>query len=221
MHRFVLAAATTTDPHSLTGIAGWAVDIMEKLGGFGAAFLIALENLFPPLPSEIILPLAGFTAGTGTSSITLLSAIIWCTCGSLVGAIALYGIGALLGRERTRWLMGKLPLVKVSDIEKTENFFDRRGSYTVFFGRMIPIFRSLISIPAGVTRMPMLKFIALTSTGSLIWNSVLIYAGYALGANWTKVEGYVSIFSKIVVVLCLVAATAWVILRVRNNRASK
>lgn len=126
MPRF-LAAASSADPQALSGIAGWAVDIMNDLGGFGAASLIALENLFPPLPSEVILPLAGFTAGTGNASFTLLGAILWCTAGSVVGAWALYGVGALLGRERTRKLMGKLPLVKTSDIEKTEAFFDRRG----------------------------------------------------------------------------------------------
>lgn len=217
MHRFIITTASN-DPQGLSGIAGWAVEIMEKLGGFGAAFLIALENLFPPLPSEVILPLAGFTAGTGSSNITLLSAILWCTCGSVVGAVVLYGLGAWLGRERTRWILGKLPLVKVSDIDKTEQFFDRRGAYTVFFGRMIPIFRSLISIPAGVTRMPMAKFALLTTAGSLIWNTALIYAGYALGANWTSVEGYVSFFSKLVVVICLLVAAIWVALRIRNNR---
>ena len=99
MPRF-LAAASSADPQALSGIAGWAVDIMNDLGGFGAASLIALENLFPPLPSEVILPLAGFTAGTGNASFTLLGAILWCTAGSVVGAWALYGVGALLGSER-------------------------------------------------------------------------------------------------------------------------
>ena len=123
----------------------------------------------------------------------------------VIGAWALYGVGVLLGRERTRWLMGKLPLVRTEDIERTEAFFDRRGMWTVFFGRMIPIFRSLISIPAGVTRMAFWKFTALTTAGSAIWNTVLIYAGYALGSNWTKVEGYISVFTKIVIVLVVLA----------------
>ena len=138
MHRFLAAASSSADPQALSGIAGWAVDIMNDLGGLGAASLIALENLFPPLPSEVILPLAGFTAGTGRA-----------TAGSVVGAWALYGVGALLGRERTRKLMGKLPLVKTSDIEKTEAFFDRRGTWTVFFGRMIPINRIYLTRPVA------------------------------------------------------------------------
>ena len=124
---------TTAD--SLTGIAAWAVGIMTALGGPGAALLIALENLFPPLPSEVFLPLAGFSAGTGSSSMTVLSAILWCTSGSVVGAWALYGVGAWLGRERTRRILAKMPLVKTSDIDRTEAFFQRWGGWTVFTGR--------------------------------------------------------------------------------------
>ena len=221
MHRFLAAASSSADPQALSGIAGWAVDIMNDLGGLGAASLIALENLFPPLPSEVILPLAGFTAGTRSANFTLLGAILWCTAGSVVGAWALYGVGALLGRERTRKLMGKLPLVKTSDIEKTEAFFDRRGTWTVFFGRMIPIFRSLISIPAGVTRMGFWKFTALTTAGSAVWNTILIWAGHALGSNWTKVEGYVGILTKVTIVVCLLGGALWVALRIRSNRRKR
>lgn len=190
----------------LTGVAGWAVDVMETLGGFGAFLLIGLENLFPPLPSEIILPLAGFTASLG--SLGLVEMILWCTAGSVVGAWLLYGVGAALGRERTRAIMGALPLVNVDDIVRTEAWFDRHGKWTVLLGRMIPIFRSLISIPAGVTRMRFVTFTALTLTGSLIWNTALIYAGYVLGENWTRVEGWVGTLSKIVIV-CVVAFLVW------------
>lgn len=192
----------------LTGIAGWAVDVMETLGGFGAFLLIGLENLFPPLPSEIILPLAGFTASVGT--LGLVEMIIWCTAGSVVGAWALYGVGAALGRERTRRLMGALPLVNVDDIVRTEAWFDRHGKWTVFLGRMIPIFRSLISIPAGVTRMRLAGFTALTLGGSLIWNTILIGAGYALGENWHVVEDWVSTFSTVVAIIVLALLIWWV-----------
>ena len=185
---------TTAD--SLTGIAAWAVGIMTALGGPGAALLIALENLFPPLPSEVFLPLAGFSAGTGSSSMTVLSAILWCTSGSVVGAWALYGVGAWLGRERTRRILAKMPLVKTSDIDRTEAFFQRWGGWTVFTGRMVPVFRSLISIPAGITRMNPWQFTLLTTAGAAIWNTILIGAGYLLGANWTVVEGYVDVFLK-------------------------
>ncbi|MDO4792307.1 MAG: DedA family protein [Buchananella hordeovulneris] len=181
---------------------------METLGGFGAALLIALENLFPPLPSEVILPLAGFTASRGTMSLP--GVLAWTTAGSVLGALALYGIGALLGRERTRYLFGKLPLVKIEDVDRTEAWFDKYGKYTVFFGRMIPIFRSLISIPAGVTRMKLGMFTLLTTIGSLIWNSVLVGAGYLLGEQWHRVEIYVGNLSKVVLAIIVIAVVAWI-----------
>ncbi|WP_077138313.1 DedA family protein [Flaviflexus massiliensis] len=203
----------------LTGIAGWAVDVMETLGGFGAFLLIALENLFPPLPSEIILPLAGFTASLGTLS--LVEMIIWCTAGSVIGAWALYGVGAALGRERTRKIMGALPLVNVDDIVKTESWFDKHGKWTVLLGRMIPIFRSLISIPAGVTRMPLITFSLLTLVGSLIWNTILIYAGFALGENWDRVEGWVGTLSTIVIIVVVVLLAWWITRRIMSNISTR
>ena len=203
----------------LTGIAGWAVDVMETLGGFGAFLLIALENLFPPLPSEIILPLAGFTASLGTLS--LVEMIIWCTAGSVIGAWALYGVGAALGRERTRKIMGALPLVNVDDIVKTESWFDKHGKWTVLLGRMIPIFRSLISIPAGVTRMPLVAFSLLTLVGSLIWNTILIYAGFALGENWDRVEGWVGTLSTIVIIVVVVFLAWWITRRIMSNISTR
>lgn len=213
-----LSSATASDA-PLEGVAAWAVSVMESLGGLGAALLIALENLFPPLPSEIILPLAGFTASQGT--LGLVEVIIWCTAGSVVGAWVLYGIGALLGRARTRALMNWLPLVKIEDVDRTEAWFDRHGRGTVFLGRMIPIFRSLISIPAGVTRMPLPLFTALTLTGSLIWNTVLILAGYWLGEQWHVVESYVGTFSRIVIVVVLAALAWFVVSRVRAMRIER
>nr|WP_230977320.1 DedA family protein [Georgenia yuyongxinii] len=214
----LLAAAAPSDA-PLDGIAAWAVSVMESLGGFGAALLIGLENLFPPLPSEVILPLAGFTASRG--SLGLVEVILWCTAGSVVGAWVLYGIGALLGRERTRAIMNWLPLVKIEDVDKTEAWFHRHGKGTVFLGRMIPIFRSLISIPAGITRMPLLLFTALTLAGSLVWNTVLIVAGYALGENWHIVDQYVGVFSRVVIVAVLLALAWFVVARVRSMRVHK
>src|SRR5688500_15870781 len=146
-----LAAANGgTEPAG--GIAGWATDLMEKLGAVGAGLAIALENLFPPLPSEVILPLAGFTAAPGRMS--LVAALVCTTLGSVIGALALYGIGAAVGRDRVRAVVAKLPLVKLEDLDRTEAWFLKHGTKAVFFGRMIPIFRSLFSVPAGVERMP-------------------------------------------------------------------
>lgn len=215
-----VSAASTASTASTTGdvggIAGWAISVIDALGGFGAGALIALENLFPPLPSEVILPLTGFSAGAG-AGFTLMGAILWCTAGSLVGAWLLYGLGAILGRERTRKILNSLPLVNPQDTVRTEAFFDKYGSWTVFFGRMIPIFRSLISLPAGVTRMNLAKFTVLTATGSAIWNTVLISAGYALGANWAVVEEYVGVLTKIVVAILIFVLAAWIVLRLRKN----
>ncbi|WP_438491186.1 DedA family protein [Streptomyces asiaticus] len=135
------------------GIAGWAADLVDAMGGPGAGLAIALENLFPPLPSEVILPLTGFAAGQGV--ISLASALFWTTLGSVVGALVLYGIGMLVGRRRMHAIWAKLPLVKTSDLDRTGQWFERHGTKAVFIGRMVPIFRSLISIPAGVERMPL------------------------------------------------------------------
>ncbi|WP_327092625.1 DedA family protein [Nonomuraea sp. NBC_01738] len=195
----------------------WLVGLMETLGAPGAGIAIALENLFPPLPSEVILPLSGFTASRG--EMDLVDVLIWTTLGSVIGALALYGVGAMLGRERTLAIAAKLPLIKVSDIEKTEVWFERHGRKTVFFGRMIPIFRSLISVPAGVQRMPLLTFTLLTTAGSAIWNTLFVLAGYYLGENWSLVEAYVGIGTK--VVIALVALVAVVFIGVRLAERSK
>jgi len=198
------------------GIAGWAMELTERLGAPGAGVAIALENLFPPLPSEVILPLAGFTASQGDMS--LVAALLWTTVGSVVGALALYCVGALLGRERTVAIAARLPLVKISDIEKAEAWFARHGVKTVFFGRMIPIFRSLISVPAGVERMPLGTFLLFTTLGSLIWNTVFVLAGYLLGENWHLVEDYMGIVSKVVVAVVVLVVARFVAVRLRERR---
>jgi membrane protein DedA with SNARE-associated domain len=202
---------------NLSGVAGWAVDIMEAIGAPGAGLAIALENLFPPLPSEVILPLAGFTASRGAFS--LAEALLWTTLGSVLGALVLYGIGALLGRRRMRAVAAKLPLVDVADVDRTEAWFDRHGAKAVFFGRMIPVFRSLISIPAGIERMPVGKFLLLTAAGSLIWNTVFVFAGFYLGEHWHVVERYADVFQKVVIAVVVVAVAVWIASRVvRRNR---
>ncbi|RBQ15929.1 DedA family protein [Spongiactinospora rosea] len=201
------------------GIAGWAIDLMERLGEPGAGIAIALENLFPPLPSEVILPLAGFAASRG--DLSLVGAVVWTTIGSIVGALALYGVGALFGRDRIVRIAARLPLVKVADIEKTEAWFARHGTKAVFFGRMIPIFRSLISVPAGVERMKITTFLALTALGSLIWNTAFVLAGYALGENWGIIERYMGVVSKGVLGLCVLAVVWFVVARIMRGRRER
>ncbi|MEU3963491.1 DedA family protein [Streptomyces buecherae] len=200
-------------------ITDWATGLMDTLGAPGAGLAIALENLFPPLPSEVILPLAGFSAGQG--DMNLLAVLAWTTAGSVVGALALYWVGALLGRDRVIALAGRLPLVKPADIDKTERWFVRHGTKAVFFGRMIPIFRSLISLPAGVERMPLPIFTLLTTLGSLLWNTAFVLAGYALGDNWEDVSDYVSVYSKGVLAAALLAVLAFVTLRLARPGRGK
>ncbi|TDD53020.1 DedA family protein [Nonomuraea terrae] len=192
---------------------------MESLGAPGAGLAIALENLFPPLPSEVILPLAGFTASRG--QMDLVAVLVFTTLGSVIGALALYGVGALLGRDRTLAIAAKLPLVKVADIEKTEAWFQRHGRKTVFFGRMIPIFRSLISIPAGVERMPITIFTLLTTAGSLIWNTLFVMAGYWLGEEWEVVETYVGIGTNVVIGIVALVIVVFVVVRLSERRKGR
>ncbi|MEU5863397.1 MULTISPECIES: DedA family protein [unclassified Nonomuraea] len=197
----------------------WLIALMENLGAFGAGLAIMLENLFPPLPSEVILPLSGFTAARG--ELALLEVLVWTTLGSVAGALALYGVGAMLGRERTLAIAAKLPLVKVSDIEKTEAWFLRHGRKSVFFGRMIPVFRSLISVPAGVERMPLVTFTLLTTAGSAIWNTIFVLAGYFLGENWSLVEAYVGIGTNVVIGLVALAIVVFVTVRLTERRKGR
>lgn len=213
----VLANAVTADSGGfLSDLADWSVGLMERLGAPGAGIAIGLENVFPPLPSEVILPLAGFTASRG--SFGLVEVLIWTTLGSVVGALVWYLVGVLIGRERTRWLLSKVPLIKMSDIDRTEAWFARHGAKTVFFGRMIPIFRSLISIPAGVERMRLLPFLGYTLAGSAIWNTIFVMAGYYLGERWTEVEEYADLFQNIVIAVVVLAVAAFVVLRLRSRR---
>jgi membrane protein DedA with SNARE-associated domain len=206
---------STTAPQ-LDGIVGWVVDLMEALGAPGVGLAIALENVFPPLPSEVFLPLAGFAAARG--DLSLVAAIVWTTLGSVVGALALYGLGAALGRERLRAIVDRMPLVDVADVDKAEAWFARHGTKAVFFGRMVPLVRSMISVPAGVERMSPVLFLALTAAGSLIWNSVFVVAGYQLGENWHIVESYAGILSRVVLVAVAIAVVVFVVLRIRRKR---
>lgn len=197
----------------------WVISVMERLGEPGAGLLVLLENLFPPIPSEVILPLAGYTASQG--EFTLAGAIFWTTLGSVIGAVLLYYVGATLGRERTRAIAMKLPLVRLEDVDRTEAWFIKHETKTVFFGRMVPIFRSLISIPAGVERMKMTQFIIYTAAGSLIWNTFLISAGYTLGENRGLVETYVGYFQYLVILAVLVGAGWFVLSRLNSRRKAK
>ncbi len=207
---------TAADPDGLTGVAGWAVDLMDAIGAPGAAVAIAAENLFPPIPSEIILPLAGFTAAQG--GFTIAEAIAWTTLGSVVGALVLYLLGRLLGHERLAAIARKMPLVRASDIDKTTAWFARHGWKTVLFGRFLPIFRSLISIPAGIERMPVLLFLGLTALGSLIWNTIFIMIGFTLGMNFHVIEPYMDWLQWVVIGAVVIALVWFAVHRMLDNK---
>jgi membrane protein DedA with SNARE-associated domain len=210
---------STTDGSWLGALVDWVVGLMDVIGPYGAGIGIAAENLFPPLPSEAILPLAGLAASRG--AFTLWEAILWTTVGSIVGALVLYGIGAWFGIDRLRWIADKMPLVRVEDVDRTVAWFHKHGSVAVFFGRFIPIFRSLISIPAGVVHMPIWKFVLLTGAGSLIWNTIFVLIGWYLGESWHIVEQYMDVFQNIVIAVVAIAVIWFVVARVRSLRADK
>lgn len=189
---------------------------MNAVGAPGVGLAIALETIFPPIPSEVVLPLAGFTAAQGGYSIA--EAIIWATVGSIVGALVLYWLGAAWGEARLTRMFDKMPLVEGEDVTKTVAWFNKYGRRAVFFGRLVPGIRSLISIPAGIRRMPLMQFSVFTLLGSGLWNSLLVTAGYLLGQRWHLVEKYMNVFSKIVYVLLILLIVWFVVSRLRKQR---
>jgi membrane protein DedA with SNARE-associated domain len=198
-------------------VIDWVVQLMGALGAPGVGVAIALESVFPPLPSEAFLPLAGFAAARGEMSIV--AAVLWSTAGSLTGALVLYGLGAWLGLDPLRAVADRMPLVDAADVDKADAWFHRYGTWAVFFGRMVPMVRSLVSIPAGTTRMPLVRFALLTTAGSLIWNTVFVVAGYLLGANWGVVERHAGVVSTVLLVLAGCALAWFVVRRLARNAA--
>ena len=187
-------------------------------GGYPAlAGLILAENLFPPIPSELILPLAGFYVGQG--EMTFILAVLAATLGSLAGALLLYAIARFGGRKLVL-RFGKFLRVKEQDLDKADHWFDRLGAPIVLFGRLVPGARSLVSIPAGLSEMPVAKFIALTTLGSTAWNCALIGAGWALGEHYEQVGGIVGPIGTAVVAICALAVLALVIRAYRNRRTA-
>lgn len=188
----------------------FVISIMNQLGYFGIFFLIFIENIFPPIPSEVVLLFGGFM--TTYSKLNLFGMIIFSTLGSTVGAIVLYYIGKILNKERLKKIVsgkiGKVLRLKASDIEKADKWFDTKGQKTVFICRFIPIVRSLISIPAGMSEMKMWKFLLYTILGSTIWNTVLVCLGKALGDSWETVVNIFDQFSNVILVLLVIAFVA-------------
>lgn len=208
-----LASSKPGAPDS--GIAGFALDLMGVIGGVGAGLLVAAENIFPPIPSEVILPIAGFAAAQGV--ISLASALIWTTVGSVLGALGLFWLGRKVGRDKLIRLLDRMPLMKVSDLERTEKWFARHGNSAVLIGRLLPVFRSLISVPAGFSGMGWIRFTVLTTIGSAAWNTLFVMAGYLLGANWALIEPYAGMFEKIIMAGVAIAVIYFVQHRLRQR----
>lgn len=203
----------------LGGVAGWVVDVIDSIGAVGVGALIALENIFPPIPSEVILPFAGFSAARG--SLDPFLAWVAATTGAVVGAYVLYGIGALVGYDRVHQLAGKRWFVLFSqrDLARGERFFHDHGGKVVLLARFVPFLRSVVSVPAGFARMPLGRFTLLTAIGSGAWNALFIYAGYRLGDRWDQVQQYLQPLSYTVVAALLIVGALLVARQVRHRSA--
>ncbi|HEY9739549.1 MAG TPA: DedA family protein [Coleofasciculaceae cyanobacterium] len=184
---------------------------MTSMGYVGIALLMFAENLFPPIPSELIMPLAGFTVAQGKMNLVL--AVVAGLVGTMLGALPWYYAGKLLGEERLKSLAdkyGKWITLSSRDIDKADNWFDRHGAKAVLFCRLVPGVRTLISLPAGLSEMSLVPFLIYSTIGSALWIFALTYAGYLLGDNYDRVDEYLGPVSKIVLVILLIWFALWV-----------
>lgn len=203
----------------LSNLGEWIKGVIEALGYPGIVLVMALENVFPPIPSELVMPLAGFMANEGTFN--LLGVIIAGMIGSVLGALILYYLGAwanelVIRRFIRRW--GRYAFISENDLDVSLGYFHRHGEAVIFFGRLIPLVRSLISIPAGMDRMPMSKFLFYTVLGTTIWSAILSYAGWVLKENYEVVAGYVERYQSVVLALIALGVLAFVYLRIVKPR---
>lgn len=199
------------------------ISIMESFGYLGILLLITIENVFPPIPSEVILLFAGFM--TTKSKLTLVGVIIVSTIGSLIGAIILYLVGRLLNKERlikiVNGKIGKILRLSEKDILKADEWFSKKGTKTVFFCRFVPVLRSLISIPAGISGMNIPKFLIYTTIGSLIWNAVLSYMGMVTGENWEKILAVLETYSTVIKIILLIGVIVLIYIFYRKKQKTK
>ena len=195
-------------------ISEWVLAIMAKFGYLGIIFAMFAENVFPPIPSEVIMPAAGFAVARG--DLKLLLVIVAGTLGSVLGALPLYYFGSLFNKERLidfTEKYGKYVFVKPDDVISADDWFNKHGKKAVFFGRMVPGIRSLISIPAGMNKMPLLPFIILTTAGAAIWTTLLTLAGYHFGQNYEVIEKFLAPYSKIFLGAAIVIVIIWLLRR--------
>ncbi|MDP9138408.1 MAG: DedA family protein [Pseudomonadota bacterium] len=190
-------------------MASWIEAVVQTTGVLGIAFLMFLENVFPPIPSELIMPLAGYSAAKGDANIVLV--ILAGTVGSLAGALFWYGLGRLFDHERLKGFAdrhGRIITMTRADLTKADDWFDAHGQYAVLFGRLIPTVRTLISIPAGLAEMPIGRFLLYSGIGTAIWTTLLALFGYAVGGRYSELEGWIDPISYGVIAL-IVAIYVW------------
>jgi membrane protein DedA with SNARE-associated domain len=201
-------------------VSNWVFSIVDQMGSLGVGLLILLENLIPPIPSEVVLPLAGFRSRTG--ALNVVAVWIAATLGSMVGALILYGLGAWLGYDRLHRLAGRRWFVLTSqkDLERGEDLFDRHGSKVVLLARCVPFLRSVVSIPAGIWKMPLIKFSTLTAIGSGVWNALFVALGWLLGENWDQVQGWLGPISYLVIGLLVIGLVVLVVRKLRSRAAA-
>lgn len=200
----------------LTGVSGALARFIASIGEVGVFVSTVLETVVPPIPSEVVLPLAGFIAAQGGMNLVL--AVVAATLGSLVGGWFFYWVGHAFGEERAvRWVSA-MPLVDREEVEHASQWFHRHGNASVFFGRLVPGVRSLISVPAGATRMGLLRFSLLTAAGSGLWNSFLVGGGYVVGGEFERVEQYAGYVDYVFVAAVVVLLALFVRSRVRRAR---
>ncbi|MEH7356619.1 DedA family protein [Neobacillus drentensis] len=196
----------------------WITSIMEQFGYIGIFLLITLENLFPPIPSEVILTFGGFM--TTHTSLSIFGVVVASTIGSVAGAIVLYGIGLLIDIKRIEKIVekwGHILRLSKKDVHKANEWFSKYGVWTVFFCRFIPLIRSLISLPAGMAHMNFGTFLVLTTLGTLIWNVVLINIGAAVGGSWETIVGYMDIYSNLTYVVLALLFMVFIVLFIRKR----
>ncbi|OMP68337.1 DedA family protein [Domibacillus epiphyticus] len=200
----------------------WITETMSTYGYMGIFLLIALENIFPPIPSEVILTFGGFM--TTNTAMSVIGVIAVSTIGSVAGAVILYGIGLLVNVNRLEKVVekwGHILRVSKEDIRRADAWFDKYGVWTVFFCRLIPLIRSLISIPAGMSHMNFWAFLLLTTAGTLIWNTILVNLGAAVGSSWEDIVGYMDIYSNVVYILLVLFFTVFVALFLKKKAGHK
>ena len=200
------------------GLTGWVASVIESMGEVGVGLLVALENLVPPIPSEIVLSMAGYLASEGRANVVL----VWiaATAGSVIGALVLYWLGYALGEDRLKRWLDHIPLVDTDDLNKADRWFERHEKGAVLFGRCAPVVRSLVSIPAGANHMRLGLFTLLTAIGSGVWNLIFVGGGFLLGENFQQLGQYSNYFDYAMYAFFAVAIGSWIVKKVRQRRAA-